>query len=256
MTERVIDIGGVIEPEADYDGPVLVVFAIDPGVATGWSAWKVPVGLLAEGTVARTLARCRHRYGTILRSQKPSPLGAGATFNSTDGAHVSAILRQARIIYDEWMPQWSDCHECEGSGTLDVGENALVCEVCEGAGGEWDVDNPDEWQFVFAMENFVLRMLDQDPALLSPVRVGAVLMDRLEQAESETPVFFQSASDAMNTVTDQRLKSWGIYDSHSGAHARDASRHGVLFIRRFASSLGIREGLYGYDPLSISQSLS
>jgi hypothetical protein len=217
--ERVIDIGGIAWDDEPYEGPVLVSFAIDPGMATGWSALKVPVGLVSGLGVARTLVRCRRRHGTILRSGGLLGVGAGATFNRTDGRHVTSILEVARTIFEDWV---------------------------EDEDGEPDPDT----QFIFVMESFTLRMLDMDPALLAPVRVGAVFMDRLEQSESPTRVFFQSPGDAKQVVTDDRLKRWGFYDEHSGPHARDADRHNILMLRKFAESGDVRRRIFGYDPLS------
>ena len=251
--DRVIDIGGLIEPEDDYDGPVLVVFAIDPGVATGWSAWKVPVALLAEATVARTVARCRHRYGTILRSHVTTPTGAGASWSRTDSTHVNHIFDMAGRIYEEWMPTWTDCERCDGTGRPRFGQHPEaigdVCEACEGEGGEWDVDNPDDYRFVFVMESFTLRRPEMDPDLLAPVRVASVFMDRLAQREAPPRTFFQGPSDAKNTVTDDRLKRMGVYDRSSGLHARDADRHAILLIRRFVEGVDLRKRIFGYDPL-------
>lgn len=44
-------------------------------------------------------------------------------------------------------------------------------------------------------------------------------------------IFRQNRSPVKTTMTDDRLKYFGLYDSHSGQHARDAMRHAYYFLR-------------------------
>lgn len=92
--------------------------------------------------------------------------------------------------------------------------------------------------FVIGREGFILMMQSTEPSLLEPVRFNAVLDDRLRGtgvwAETQMP------SAAKNTITDQRLKLWGVYKP-GAEHARDAQRHGLLFLRRFATDKRLRE---------------
>lgn len=219
---RGVDIGGEVNDEEAYEGPVLVVFAVDPGITTGWSALKVPVLLLPVLGVARTLVRCRHAHGQIGRSGARAPSRAGGAYDSTDPAHVTEVLGQARSIYDDWCMY----EEPNSKGNLRLVEDEDV-------------------RFAWAVEGFDLRMQSKDPSLLAPVRVANTIMDRLDGSGQR--VFFQSASDAKNIVTDTRLKSWMMYDRSSGAHARDADRHAITFVRRFTAERSLRTTLFGYD---------
>jgi hypothetical protein len=81
-------------------------------------------------------------------------------------------------------------------------------------------------------------MFSTDRSLLEPVRFNAVLLDRLR--ESGQRVEMQNASDAMNEITDQRLMLWGLYKPGAG-HGRDAQRHGLLYLRKWAKSAKVRE---------------
>jgi len=106
---------------------------------------------------------------------------------------------------------------------------------------EWaDVDEETD-TFIVTIENFTLRdIVNTGPELLSPVRMTARYLDRLET--SGIAIWTRcSASEAKNTVTDQRLKLWNQYSSSSGEHARDAQRHGILIARKYASDLGFRQ---------------
>lgn len=203
--ERVIDIGGMVEPEPEYIGKRLVVFAVDPGVTSGWCALSVPLGILSVAGVRRTLARCRWRHGQVHRDSIGDHV-----LDYGDTNHVNLLIDMMGIIYQEW-----------------VHESDVFCVV---------------------LERFDLRLLSSDPSLLSPVRINALLMDRLQGGKypddiDPTPLFMQSASDAKNTVTDARLQSNGMYDPHSGVHARDADRHAILFLRRMVSINSIRVAL-------------
>jgi hypothetical protein len=135
----------------------------------------------------------------------------------SDSQHVSLILEQAAKIYAEFVYEPTE-QEQEEEG--------------------WESD-----EFVFVLERFGLRILSMDTNLLAPVRVLDRLLDRMWCEESELPVFFHSSSEAMNTVTDERLRRWHMYDSGSGVHARDADRHALLFVRRFSDSQDLRSRL-------------
>lgn len=63
-------------------------------------------------------------------------------------------------------------------------------------------------------------------------------------------LFQQNASTAKTNVTDARLERWGLYVSaptlaKQGAHARDALRHCVAFVRRCAERESMRDLAWG-----------
>lgn len=215
---RIVDVGGVAEEsdeKSEYaEGKNLVVFAVDPGVTTGWSALKVPVARLRGTGATRTLPWCRWRHGEIQRS---GTLGTGHMAQAIeDSRHASHILTQAGRIYKEMVYEPDE----------------------EGLYNGWESD-----EFVFVLESFSLRMLSMDTNLLAPVRVLDRLLDRMWLQGSQLPVFFQTPSDAKNSCSDTRLRRWNMYDKGSGPHARDADRHAILFLRRFSDSRDLQEGL-------------
>lgn len=94
--------------------------------------------------------------------------------------------------------------------------------------------------FAIVMEDFVLRRSEASRSLLAPVRVFSRFEMALRGVTSGAgvvlPYFKQSAADAKNVVTDERLRRWNVYEESVGAvHARDAQRHGILFARKVAS---------------------
>jgi hypothetical protein len=84
------------------------------------------------------------------------------------------------------------------------------------------------------LEDFILDFNKADMArhTLSPVRITSAFCYGMEQQGfSLDQVHVQNRSLAKTTCTDLRLKNWGLYDSHSGPHARDAVRHCYYFLR-------------------------
>lgn len=124
-------------------------------------------------------------------------------------------------------------------GTTSANVDAYL-DLCRAA---YEKVADDEDVFVIGSEGFTLRVMSTEPSLLEPVRFNAVLDDRLRG--TGWWVEKQSSSDAMNAITDQRLKLWGAYKPGAG-HARDAQRHGLLFLRRFATQLKLRQR-YGWE---------
>lgn len=122
-----------------------------------------------------------------------------------------------------------------GSTSGNVDRAVALCrlayeEVCE----EGDL-------FVVVQEDFSLRMLSSDPALLEPVRWMAVWDDRYASGFPH-PVFRQMPSEK-TTINDQRIRLWGLWPVSvtPAGHGRDAMRHALVFLRRFITSREIRE---------------
>ena len=81
------------------------------------------------------------------------------------------------------------------------------------------------------VESFILRQFSKDQDLLSPQRITAKFEQYLWL--DGRSYFTQSPSEAKTSATDERLKTWGFYTSEGGLrHARDATRHGLTFLRR------------------------
>jgi hypothetical protein len=91
---------------------------------------------------------------------------------------------------------------------------------------------------VMVSERFTLLMNSTDPDLLEPVRFNAILEDRLRGSEQFIE-WGQGPSDAKH-ITDAQLGLWGVYKP-GPAHHRDAQKHGLVFMRRWASQPKLRE---------------
>lgn len=98
-----------------------------------------------------------------------------------------------------------------------------------------DEDAGDEWSII--VEGFVVRMLSMKKSFLSPVRLAAKFKRDLRNA----PVLIEEpfSSDAMNVVTDGRLRDWNLYRTGSD-HVRDAMRHAIMMQRRYSSDVVFR----------------
>lgn len=84
--------------------------------------------------------------------------------------------------------------------------------------------------------------------LFSPVRIAAKMgmVRYMGKLFGDATLTLQSRAMAKSTATDERLKTWGLYDAHSGDHARDAMRHAVTALRRAASKPEFRAALWPY----------
>jgi hypothetical protein len=102
-----------------------------------------------------------------------------------------------------------------------------------------EVIDPSVDSFVVVIEDFVLFRSEKSRSLLAPVRLTARY--RQEMKDSRVRMVLQSANDAKAVVTDGRLRKW--FDGAGAVpndHARDAMRHGILYSRKFGSSLDVR----------------
>ena len=103
-------------------------------------------------------------------------------------------------------------------------------------------------------EDFIIdfNKIDQARHTLSPVRITAKFeFGAYLHGLSEEQIFIQNRSPVKTTCTDDRMKVWGLYDSHSGRHARDATRHAFYFFRRcHGDSLKARELRWRAWPLA------
>lgn len=126
--------------------------------------------------------------------------------------------------------RWSTGQFSASNTSESVDQYLGLCRaVYERVCGEEDV-------FVIGSERFTLMMQSTDAALLEPVRFNAVLEDRLRGTGQR--VEYQGASDK-DVITDQRLMLWDAYKPGAG-HARDAQRHGLLYLRRWATHSHVR----------------
>lgn len=122
--------------------------------------------------------------------------------------------------------------EIPGAGMDDEGENIAISRILELI-SDWP-------QTAIGTESFRLRQFTKDLELLTPVRLNKVMRYAL-WAGDWGRLWEQQPDLAKKTASDVRLKEWGLYDSHSGPHARDATRHAITFLRRAKGRQLLRE---------------
>lgn len=96
----------------------------------------------------------------------------------------------------------------------------------------------EEDVFVLGCEDFSLQMQSTDYWLLEPVRFLAVLRDRVREGwsvETQMP-------GERDIITDARLRLWGLWKP-GPKHSRDAQKHGLAFLRRYATQPELRRRL-------------
>jgi hypothetical protein len=81
------------------------------------------------------------------------------------------------------------------------------------------------------IEDFTLRQMRMDRELLSPVRITSAVGHAMWLEGRDYHV--QSAGDAKNICSDERLREWRMYEERGALrHARDADRHAILFLKK------------------------
>lgn len=106
-----------------------------------------------------------------------------------------------------------------------------------------------EYAGPIVIEGFTLRQFSQDADLLAPVRMIArieQIIDILEFLGPSPPkaTFYQQPALAKSTVTDARMRKWGIW-TPGRPHANDGLRHCVTFLRRCKNDSGLRLAAFG-----------
>ncbi|QAU07304.1 RuvC-like resolvase [Gordonia phage NosilaM] len=179
----------------------LSIIAFDPGGTTGWSIMRLDPAKLLDKTV---------RPNDVVTHWYHGEIDCGAQSGS---AGTSAIAQGGDLGHSE------------------TGEAAgvFLCErLIQVAAGV-----P---RTVVVVEDFILRTQSKGRDALSPVRITGGLDQLLWEGKNVPyPLTKQQPSEAKSSVTDERLKLWGFYESGS-RHARDADRHALLFLRKVRAS--------------------
>lgn len=114
---------------------------------------------------------------------------------------------------------------------------------------QWQVGGPENQQVdtimghiesnpeaAIVIEGFQLRTM---AAELSPVRITAAIDWAMHSSYPGKPLFRQMPSLGKR-ITNDRLKRGGLYRSDGNEHARDATRHAVMFLRRAKKDLALQ----------------
>ena len=98
------------------------------------------------------------------------------------------------------------------------------------------------------VEDFDFGSPLRDPAVYSPVRIGAMLTLLHERTAlmNDARLIFQSRTLAKETMTDERLRALGLYEERVGDHRRDAMRHALTALRRARQKPAFRDRMW--DP--------
>lgn len=179
--------------EAGIEDPVIIV-GIDPGVTTG-------------------LAAIAFERGDI---PAPSASNRGEILHAADQISYGGS-GNARDLIDNLEGHFVEQAICHDIGSAVAFLNSI-----------------SDYVFV-AIEDFVIRRVDSSRDFLSPVRITAGILQFLYEGYIHPDnVVFQSPSDAKGVCTDERLDKWGFpIKNQKERHGRDATRHAILFLRKF-----------------------
>lgn len=176
------------------------ILAFDPGEHTGWCA----LGAKPEALINTDLGALEDHipyadYGEI---------DCGASNTTADEFYDQRMLGHASLNM--------------------IGENLGVNAMIDLAADRF-------LQAAMVLEDFIPdpKKFDQARHTLSPVRIVAAFSYGMSIGE-EVPLYsrmFIQQRNAKSTATDARLRQSRLLDLHSGAHARDATRHAIYFLR-------------------------
>jgi len=185
----------------------LTIFAIDPGISTGW----------ARGSL--DLVEFRKIGGDVERLVESGAM-------SWEAGEDLALSGD---------PYRMDRHELYAAERASAARLWGLMEGGPGTGANLgDLASPADRLVIedFTVYGGKANEVSAGGAVpLAPVRVGSMLAFAAELAVMD--VTYQMASMAKTTVTNERLKRWGLWTKGS-EHARDATRHLVTYVRRLA----------------------
>jgi hypothetical protein len=197
------------------DNGLYTVIAIDPGGTTGWCVMSTFPVVMGPPPFDRWL---RER---------------GATLPSTEADRLAWKQELANAAGFKLLENIAHFEVGQFSGDEDDQADA-ICELISA----WPVES------VILLERFKLRTYRMDDALLSPVRMNAIIQNRIRRLDipgrnprsvKRRPVY-QDPPMALNSVTDDRLRSWWggrLFNATRGLpHGRDATRHALTYLRR------------------------
>lgn len=154
-----------------------------------------------------------------------------ATGWSVHRVEIAALLRLGQVgaVSRMWWRTGVFRHE---STSASVDSYLALCRAA------WERSAEDDL-VVIGCEGFSLEMNSRDYWLLEPVRFLSVLQDRLRGTDVRVQV---QMPGERSVITDARLRTWGLWVPGTD-HARDAQRHGLAFLRRYASQPHLRARL-------------
>lgn len=158
------------------------------------------------------------------------------------------VIVNKSIAVDKAVVAWQ-------AGVIAGGENGQIDQIL-GMMKRHGVSNYEETgEMALVVEDFQLRTQIRSREVLSPVRLTAaldyVLYKGVKCRDGQVRYYQrvpQQATDAMNVVTDARLRMWDMY-LPGPDHPRDATRHALLWLRRIRNDFGLLRQVHKLDAL-------
>lgn len=235
-------------------GPCTVV-AVDPGTTSGLVVLSIDPRWLKgqgpatwEGLGAAVRFKAAYQIG---RYPKKFNLDTGRSFkiDSPEGLDTEMLP-----VLASGQPLMGD-GEFDGRGRRDQSFYAILRGDASASVGRGDLLTVDAGEVLqvrqiaglldnfpeaaLVIEDFQLRMFNQDRETLSPARLRlAIETEEILHGVGRVP-FLQQPSEALHTATDARLSRANLHFPGM-EHARDAARHAVTFFRRCRASEPLR----------------
>ena len=171
-----------------------------------------------------------------LRAEEEDDLTAFSSITAVDpggSTGICTVWYGARSLAEPTIPM-QKCLLGWEAACLNGSENEQTLQILKWfANRSMSADTAD-----IVIEDFILRSAIKGRELLSPVRIGHKvdyqLWRGLKVAGGERCTFepyWQSPGDAKSVMTDERLKLMAMY-TPGPDHARDATRHAIMWLRK------------------------
>lgn len=162
-----------------------------------------------------------------------------------EGTGIALLVVPEDSIYGSAEPDITVIWNEEIAGPEKSQARKICCLAVDvglrwGSYGQGGHDRP----FPVVFEDFSLRIFTRDPALLSPVRITAMVDVKLDDAALKTQIFRQQVADPQKIYSDEMLKDLGLY-AEGQKNARIAMKQALYFLRRARRSQALREMAWG-----------
>jgi len=171
-----------------------------------------------------------------------SPVVISVDAGGTTGWSIMQVHPESLVDPD--VPILANMEHWEHGQIVSNGDGGKYSKDMEDATVDELLDLAENWVgAVWVLEDFILRKPSMARELLTPVRINASLGYSLGLLGIQ--IVYQMPDFAKRVASDARLKEWLLYERAGGMqHARDADRHGIVFLRRLKEKSKLRGAFF------------
>lgn len=182
------------------------IFCIDPGVSSGWVWVCVGKKEVARYGVEAALLRVKEEPPNTIKGSSPGDV----RFRMGEVKEPEAWVNASELMVEMLVCQHMASRVTGGKISQ---MSSVTCE------------------------SFTFREKTKSRYMLVPIRVAAMFEAylRIGSETRDIAMDYRSSSDSKSTVTDERLRRWGLWVPGDD-HRRDAMRLAIITLRRLAGA--------------------